>query len=94
MQFDANVNQFAERTKAVYFHTSHPGLCAALRRDKRWVQVSQMTGGGNRKKSVESINASRAKTGLSTGRGAGYGGHLRAVSGFRMSRPMAESCVS
>lgn len=79
MQF-TDVNVHHERTKAVYFHTSHPGLCAALRRNKRWVQVSQMIGGSSKLKSAESLR----KSGSSCA--AGYGGHLRAVQGFKMTR--------
>lgn len=80
MQFTP-VNKFHERVARVFFHTSHPGLCAALRRDPRWVQVSQMMGGGHKDRSRKSI----AKAG---GFGsAGYGGHLRAVQGFKMGRP-------
>lgn len=58
------------------FHTSHPGLCAALRRDSRWRQVSASMFGGDKKKSCAAI----ARSGSAT---AGYGGHLRAVQGFR-----------
>ncbi|TRL38044.1 GNAT family N-acetyltransferase [Rhizobium straminoryzae] len=49
------------------FHTSHPGLAAALRRDKLWAQVSSTLHGG------------RSSVGVK-GR---YGGHFRAVQGFR-----------
>jgi len=80
LQFDPSANRFAPRVKAVYFHTSHPGLCAAMRRDKKWVQVSQMMGGGHKGKSGSSI----AKSG---GISAGYGGHHRAVQGFKFIRP-------
>lgn len=58
------------------FHTSHPGLCAALRRDPRWRQVSARLYGENKRRSAESITRSG-------GRGVGYGGHFRAVQGFR-----------
>lgn len=78
-----DANKYYERTKAVYFHTSHPGLCAALRRDKRWTQVSQMIGGGHKGQSARSIQKS---LGVIT---AGYGGHLRAVQGFKMTRERA-----
>jgi GNAT superfamily N-acetyltransferase len=78
-------NKFHERTRAVYFHTSHPGLCAALRRDKRWVQVSQAMGGSHKGKSAASIlKASGAAT-------PGYGGHHRAVQGFKMTRERAQA---
>lgn len=59
------------------FHTSHPGLAAALRRDPNWTQVSAVLYGGNKLRS----NASIARSGHKTG--AGYGGHFRAVQGFR-----------
>lgn len=87
LQF-TDVNRFCDRTKAVYFHTSHPGLCAALRRSKRWVQVSQMLAGGNKSRSAESIARSRARRGAKP-IGTGYGGHLRAVQGFKMTRERA-----
>ena len=78
-------NRF-NRPMPTLFHTSHPGLCAALRRDKRWVQVSAELYGGRKAKSAASINASakRLKWAPKTGSGTtGYGGHFRAVQGFR-----------
>lgn len=80
MQF-TDVNKFYQRTRAVYFHTSHPGLCSALRRDAGWVQVSQMMGGANKGKSASSIAKAGGPVTI------GYGGHLRAVQGFKMARP-------
>ena len=64
------------------FHTSHPGLAAALRRSSRWTQVSGMMCGSHRGRSIESIRRSAEKHGNGTA-GAGYGGHFRAVQGFR-----------
>lgn len=58
------------------FHTSHPGLCAALRRMPEWVQVSAVLYGGNKRKSAATIGRSGPIS-------AGYGGHFRAVQGFR-----------
>jgi GNAT superfamily N-acetyltransferase len=58
------------------FHASHPGLCAALRRDKVWAQVSACLYGPNKVRSAASFKKSCA-------RGVGYGGHFRAVQGFR-----------
>jgi energy-coupling factor transporter ATP-binding protein EcfA2 len=78
LQF-TEANKYHERVKATYFHTSHPGLCAALRRDKRWVQVSQMMGGGHKGKSGQRILKACA-TNIT---GTGYGGHQRAVQGFK-----------
>lgn len=67
------------------FHTSHPGLCAALRRDKRWAQVSAVLHGDNKARSVKSMKASQAR-GRTLSSGSGYGGHFRAVQGFRFYR--------
>jgi ABC-type transport system involved in cytochrome c biogenesis ATPase subunit/GNAT superfamily N-acetyltransferase len=73
--------------RAVYFHTSHPGLVSALRRSKGWRQVSANLFGGNRAKSVKSINRSAVKNAAVNKCGppgsAGYGGHFRAVQGFK-----------
>jgi hypothetical protein len=90
LQF-TDANKFHDRTKSVYFHTSHPGLCAALRRDKHWVQVSQMMGGGNKGKSINRLAASREKSKTAVSMvNAGFGGHFRAVQGFKMPRQLAE----
>lgn len=63
------------------FHTSHPGLCAALRRDPRWRQITATLNGANKRKSERSMKRSRdAGTRVAV---AGYGGHFRAVQGFR-----------
>lgn len=85
--------QFGDRVRAGYFHTSHPGLCAALRRDPRWEQVSAVMHGGSKRKSFRSIKRSHQeaiRTGRTPPKGnivasptAGYGGHFRAVRGFR-----------
>ena len=55
-----------------YMHTAHPALCAGLRRDKHWQQISSRVIGdvvGGPKKSVA--------------KGLRYGGHTRSVAGFR-----------
>jgi hypothetical protein len=70
-------SKWGSRVRAVYFHTSHPGLCEAIRRDKKWVQCSQAMLGVNKKKSGASIRKSIG------GQGIGYGGHFRAVQGFK-----------
>lgn len=59
------------------FHTSHPGLCDALRRDPQWSQVSASLHGENKLRSALSM--------MKSGRGVrtGHGGHFRAVQGFR-----------
>lgn len=71
--------RYGERAKAVYFHTSHPGLCATLRRDKKWTQASAKLYGGNKVRSAKSI----AKSNRGNGPALGFGGHFRAVQGFK-----------
>ena len=64
------------------FHTSHPGLASALRRSRRWTQVSAHLVGESRVRSMASMALSAARKGTK-GPGSGYGGHFRAVQGFR-----------
>lgn len=89
------------RRVTTIFHTSHPGLCAALRRMPQWRQISAKLHGTNRKHSgktmaTSGINKTRqgkgkpktmtADTKTATGAdaiSAGFGGHFRAVQGFR-----------
>lgn len=66
-----------------YFHTSHPQLCAYLRHSQKWVQVSAVLYGGNKKKSGESIIKSQKRKKSKFICGSGYGGHFRAVQGFK-----------
>lgn len=67
-------------------NTSHPKLAAYFRRSPKWVQVSAALFGTNRAKSLES----RIKSGKRLHKGgglytapAGYGGHFRAIQGFK-----------
>ncbi|MDR0905778.1 MAG: hypothetical protein LBN00_06355 [Oscillospiraceae bacterium] len=62
-----------------FFHTSHPQLCAALRRSKRWVQTSAILYGDNKTRSARSMTKSRGNIKMNLG----YGGHFRAVQGFK-----------
>lgn len=70
------------RKLPTYFHTSHPALCAGLRRDPKWCQVSAKLFGGDKTTSMKSIHKS-AKKNDKKGIGAGWGGHFRAVQGFK-----------
>ena len=79
------LSRFGDRVRTVYFHTSHPGLCAALRRDKAWRQCSASLIGGSKTKSLLSMQKSWQRTGRNLAHSigpVGYGGHFRAVSGF------------
>jgi len=60
------------------FHTSHPALVAILKNRPGWLHVSASLFGGNRARSNESMRSSG-----STIVGGGFGGHLRAVHGFK-----------
>jgi GNAT superfamily N-acetyltransferase len=59
------------------FHTSHPGLASALRRDPMWVQITAKLHGDNKLRSRASIVKAGGTVSL------GYGGHFRAIQGFR-----------
>lgn len=65
------------------FHTSHPGLCAALRRSSKWVQVSAKLYGNSKRRSGQSMAKSHNTHKGGYNLGVGYGGHFRAVQGFR-----------
>jgi GNAT superfamily N-acetyltransferase len=73
------------RPMPTLFHTSHPGLCAALRRDSHWTQVSASLYGQNKARSAASMQTSLKRRGVIATPGVvtGYGGHFRAVQGFR-----------
>lgn len=73
------------------FHTSHPGLAAALRRDPKWRQVSANLVGGSKVQSQRSMAASNARGRKINAPQAGYGGHFRAVQGFKYE---GEPCAS
>ena len=70
------------------FHTSHPGLAAALRRAAGWTQISGRLHGDTKARSVESLRRSYERGKLtSRSAGTGFGGHFRAVQGFRFLLP-------
>lgn len=75
----AGENRYGKRLQTL-FHTSHPGLAAGLRRDPKWSQISAVLYGGSKARSIKTMRRSRT-AGKSAG--SGYGGHFRAVQGFR-----------
>ena len=77
-------NRFG-KSMPTLFHTSHPGLCRALRRSPLWTQVSARLYGDSKARSAQSITNSRIRSGslARLGKGWGYGGHFRAIQGFR-----------
>lgn len=78
-QYCADGNARCERKLPMFFHTSHPQLCGYLRRSKKWVQVSAILYGANRGDSIKSLDNPKRHVGTN----AGYGGHFRAVQGFK-----------
>lgn len=71
-------NRYRKRMTSV-IHTSHPGLCGALRRSKKWHYLTGRLLG--EKTTYTHVRKNR-----------GYGGHLRAVQGFRyIGEPRAAS---
>lgn len=64
------------------FHTSHPALAKVLRRHPLWCQVSARLYGGSKARSAESMTKSARCNGKLSAT-SGYGGHFRAVQGFR-----------
>lgn len=61
------------------FHTSHPGLAAALRRSEQWLYIGGRVLGESGLPSWTTLQAARHP-----GQGRSrYGGHMRAVQGFR-----------
>lgn len=76
-------NRYGRALRTI-IHTSHPGLAAGLRRDPRWRQVSAAMFGGNKGQSRRSMRKSAIKGRWAGSPGkTGYGGHFRAVQGFR-----------
>jgi hypothetical protein len=67
------------------FHTSHPGLAAALRRSKLWTQVSGVLCGDDKVRCNKTLTASALASSTSWHGGgvSGFGGHFRAIQGFR-----------
>lgn len=66
-----------------FFHTSHPQLCGYLRHSKKWEQKSASLFGANKRRSMNSIKNSQKRKNSKTVTGSGYGGHFRAVQGFK-----------
>lgn len=78
-------NGRCEKRLPTIFHTSHPQLVGYLKGSPKWVLKSQQMYGGNKAKSAASIRRAKAtKTNIAAaGSGIGYGGHFRAVQGFK-----------
>lgn len=91
-EYHKNGNGRCGKKFPTFFHTSHPQLIGFLNYSKNWVLKSQGMFGANKAKSKASISKSNKKSianGTSTSDMAnsksvsGYGGHFRAVQGFK-----------
>lgn len=60
-----------------YFNTSHPQLCNSLRRSPHWEQRSATLYGANKARNINSLKKSNQNP------KGGYGGHFRAIQGFK-----------
>lgn len=77
-QREVDGDGFIGSPTTVQFHTSHPALMAALKRDQHWLRVSKAMYGNDKKKSNRSLLVSGSISGKT-----GFGGHLRGVTGWR-----------
>lgn len=75
-EMNATGNLVEGKKRTTLFHTSHPGLCQALRRASQWRQIRCALVGENKLASVKSLKKSGSFSGS-------HGGHFRAVQGFR-----------
>lgn len=85
-QYHLDGNGRQNKQLPTFFHTSHPQLCAALRRSPKWAQVSARLYGDNKKKNVEAMRRSEQKNGKKLNgsiQSSGFGGHFRAIQGFK-----------
>lgn len=81
-QYHMDGNGRGGKKLPTFFHTSHPQLCAALRRSPYWAQTSAKLYGDNKARSIRTLAKSLEKSGgIITG--SGFGGHFRAVQGFK-----------
>lgn len=79
----AGLGRYGDRVKRAYFHTSHPGLNLALARSGRWSRASANLFGSEKAISVASIRAGSKSEAINATSG-GWGGHFRAVTGWRL----------
>lgn len=78
-EFHLTGNGRCGKNLGTFFHTSHPQLIQFLKRSREWRQVSAVLHGVNKRKSAASMKKSKNVIGS----GIGYGGHFRAVQGFK-----------
>lgn len=84
-EYIKNGNGRKNKKLPVMFHTSHPQLINFLKNSNKWVLKSQKMYGDQKAKNKQAINASRKQRGYIglQGESSGYGGHFRAIQGFK-----------
>lgn len=80
MQYHLEGNGRCNRKLHTFFHTSHPQLCNYLRHSNKWEQTSAKLHGDNKARSQASIQKTSKAAKIVQ---SGYGGHFRAVQGFK-----------
>ena len=83
MQYHLEGNGRCNRKLHTFFHTSHPQLCNYLRHSDKWEQTSAKLHGESKTRSQASLEKSKKTTNNKKLVEAGYGGHFRAVQGFK-----------
>ena len=80
--------RFPGQPVTTLIHTSHPGLASSLRRNSKWRQISAALYGEPKLRNIRTMAVSNARKRIRNPNaviidGGGYGGHFRAVQGFR-----------
>lgn len=83
MQYHLEGNGRCNRKLHTFFHTSHPQLCNYLRHSDKWEQTSSKLHGDNKSRSLASLGKTAKPIEGEKVIGGGYGGHFRAVQGFK-----------
>ena len=91
MQYHLEGNGRCNRKYHTFFHTSHPQLCNYLRNSNKWEQTSSKLHGNNKARSqAPMIKTCKPIQGEKVMVG-GYGGHFRAVQGFKYLGKITET---
>ena len=91
MQYHLEGNGRCNRKLHTFFHTSHPQLCNYLRHSDKWEQTSAKLHGDNKSRSLASIQKRAKSIEGEKVIGGGYGGHFRAVQGFKYLGKITET---
>lgn len=83
MQYHLEGNGRKGHQYHTFFHTSHPQLCGYLRHSKLWKQTSAKLHGDNKLRSMKSMRKTAKSIEENRKMPTGYGGHFRAVQGFK-----------